>query len=203
MATFRNPTVVRGPGGQEVAVEDAQGNRPLYSSALVGSDQAVKMTLFRYAKGERVAGMNNSSVDADERHTNSDYSGHMPDSDEMLVYSIAVEFEADIPYAAIVSLMDDLYGEFYTQSEKPLYDGLARHFPCGTGIAGVSTSNEIFTYGNGEANANARTVLNVPVHIAPNKKFKWVFQAPGGALSMATADILCRVVLRGFRTVDV
>lgn len=200
---WRNPTIVRGPGGQEIALEDSQGNRPLYSSCIFGSNQSVDSVLFRYSKGEKVTGANNSAVNADERHTNCTYSGVMADSDDMTVYSIAVEFEADIPQAALLSLMDDIYGEFYSQSERVIYDGLARHFPGGSGIGGYSNVNAAQSLSNGEPNANTRTVLNVPIKISPNKKFRWNWRIPGGSLALGTADQLCRVIFRGFRTVAV
>jgi len=198
-----NPTSVRVAGGGTISLEDHQGDRPLWSAGILGSNQSVDVTLFRYAKGEKVAGMNNSSVSADERHTNNDYAGQMPDSDDMVVFSISVEFEADVPKAAIVSLMDDLYGTFYAAGEKPLYDGLARHFPAGSGIDGLTTVNADFSYSNGSPDPNARPRLTVPLHIPSNKKFKWVFKTPGGSLSMGTADVLVRTLYRGYRKLSV
>ena len=200
---FVNPTTVRVAGGRMISLADHQGDRPIWSSAIVGSDQSVDMTLFRYAKGEKVAGMNNSSVSADERHTNTDYAGQMPDSDDMIVYSIAIEFDAEVEFAGISKLVDDLYGEFYAGGEKPLYDGLPRHFPAGSGLAGMTTENVRYTFSNGIADANSRAKMVVPLHIQPNKKFKWVFKVPGGTLALGTADVLMRVVYRGYRKLSV
>ena len=200
---FVNPTTIRVAGGKSVSLSDHQGDRPIWSAALVGSDQSVDMTLFRYAKGETVAGMNNSSVSADERHTNTDYAGQMPDSDDMIVYSIAVEFDSQVAFAGIAGIIDSLYGEFYAGGEKPLYDGLPRHFPGGSGLDGLTTENARFTFSNGSPDANSRAKMVVPLHIQPNKKFKFVFKVPGGTLALATADILTRVVYRGYRKLSV
>jgi hypothetical protein len=161
------------------------------------------MTLFRFAKGEKVAGMNNSSVSADERHTNIDYAGQMPDADSMVVYSIAIEFDSQVAFAGIAGCLDELYGEFYAGGEKPLYDGLVRHFPGGSGLDGISTETARATFSNGEPNANARSRMVVPLLISPNKKFKFVFKVPSGTLALGTADILVRVVYRGYRKVSV
>ena len=133
-----DPTTVRVAGGGSVRLEDYAGDRPLWSSALIGSDQSTDATLFRFAK------------------------------------------------------------------EKPLYDGLLKHFPGGSGIGGMTTATAVSFFTNGAAGRpDIVRKLAVPLHIGPNKKFKFVMSTPGGALSMGTADILVRTIYRGFRKLSV
>jgi len=195
-----NMNTIRVAGGGVVNLEDHQGDRPLWSSALVASTQSTDLTCFRYSRGDTIPG---SSTTADERHTNSDYEGQMPGTDDMVVYSIAVEFDADVPYAAIRTLMDDLYGEFYAGGSKPLYDGLPRHFPGGSGLGGLSNATAIESYSNGVADANSRAKMIVPIHIQPLAQFKWNWKVPGGALTLGTAAIPVRTVYRGYRKLAV
>jgi hypothetical protein len=195
---FVNPSMITLPDGTQVPVRDVYGDRPLYSSALIGTAATGDKYLFKYSLGDTVAG-SNANTKATEEHTNTIYNqGRMSDSDEMKVFSMAVEFDAGIATATAIYFMDGIYLELWTGGGKAALDGLLRHFPGGTGLHGATTLNQTEFVNNGIPDSNARYAFAIPISIEPNKDF-WIKVKIPSAMNHGLADQLVRAVLRGPR----
>lgn len=196
---FVNPSTVTLPDGTQIPVRDVYGDRPLYSSALIGTAASGDYYLFKYSLGDKVAGSNSASTAATEKHTNTTYNqGRMSDSDEMKVFSLAVEMGADVTPATGAMLIDGIYAELWTGGGKAALDGLARHFPAGTGLHGSTTLTATSMVNNGVPDSNARYAFAIPVTIEPNKDF-WIKLKLPAAMNHGLADQIVRAVLRGPR----
>ena len=195
---FVNPSVVTLPDGTQVPVRDVYGDRPLYSSALIGTAATGDKYMYKYSLGDAVAG-GNATVTATEEHTNTIYNqGRMSDSDEMKVFSLAMELDAGVAAATAIFFLDGIYLELWTGGGKAALDGLLRHFPGGTGLYGFSTKTDVEGVSNGMPDSNARYAFAVPITIEPNKDF-WVKAKIPTAMNHGLADQLIRCVLRGPR----
>lgn len=192
------PTEVRLPDGRVITLGD-HGDYPLFSSAMLQSDQSVEAEIFTYRRGATLPGGNTSTVKADKRHTNVPDAGRMPSSEEMMIFSIAVEFETSVALAALKQVMDNVYMELFIDGSKPFVEALVKHHPAGSGIAGETTENSVYTWGNGVPHPSANRQLAVPHLIPGDSTYSVTLSEPGGALTAASADILTRVVFRGFR----
>lgn len=188
------PNSVRTAGGQEVPI-DSFGDRVMWSSALVGSDQANDVEYFDYAKGQLVTGDNNSSVKADERHTNVRNKGTMSIDQAMNVHSIGFELPYDVSLVALGQLSDQLYFEFKNSGSNPVYSGLVRHFPAGNGAWISSVANAEAARNNGSPDQK-RFHFNQPMLLAAGKDYSVTGEVKG-TMAMASVDILLRCVFRG------
>jgi hypothetical protein len=191
-------TVIRTGDGKVVRLAD-HGDYPLHSSALLQSNQSADASIFTYGLGALVTGGNTSSVKATKVHTNVPDTGRMPAAEEMLVFSVGIEFPCGTSLTAMRELLDDVYFELFIDGSKSYVEQLARHLPPGSGLYGVSTENATGEWSNGMPIPSAARQLAVPHLIEGNSTYSGKFSEPGGALVCACADILARANLRGFR----
>jgi hypothetical protein len=192
------PTDIQLPNGQTIRVGD-HGDYPLYSAAMLQSDQSVEAEIFTYRRGATLPGGNTSTVKANKLHTNVPDAGRMPSSEEMMVFSIAVEFETSVALAALKQVMDNVYLELFIDGSKPFVESIVKHHPAGSGIWGFSNEDAAYSYGNGEPHPAANRQLAVPHLIPPDSTYSVTLSEPGGALTAGSADILTRVIFRGLR----
>lgn len=187
------PLTVRAANGQDVPVTRGQ-DVSIYSSALVASAQSANLEFFSYSLGENVIGV--SGTQADERHTNIDFSKTMPNNRWMDVISIGFELPLDTTVTVAKQLLEQLYFEFKTAGAAPVYTGVARHFPAGNGIGLATTNNATEVVSNGAIDS-PRFNFATPMRLFPGKQFR----ATGlikGTLTMACATQHCRLVYRGW-----
>jgi hypothetical protein len=169
----------------------------LYSAALIGSAQSVEATAFTYARGERVAGANNESVNADFRHTNSEDKGQMSPTDWMDIVTISIEMPVDITVTPMSQCMDRLYMKVKTNGPNEMLGGLSRHFPAGNGLLAFSNANGVAYFNNGNLDPMSRTRLSVPIRLASGLSYKATLENQGGAFATAAIDTIVRIMYRG------
>jgi len=191
-------TTLRLPNGSAIKLGD-HGDYPIFSSALIQSDQSVEAEIFTYRRGAELPGGNTSSVKADKRHTNVPDAGRMPDAQEMMVFAIAIEIDCGTALAALRQMLDSVFFELFIDGNKPFVEALVRHLPAGSGIDGHSTSNVVDEWNNGVPHQSAIRQFAVPHYIQGGSTYSGTLSEPGGALTMASTDVNTRVNLRGFR----
>ena len=191
------PFTVKLDNGTVVGVEDFT-DRQVWSGANIASSASAEVTLFKYTKGMSVAKSGTASdVTADFRHTNVQHNGTMPQTDGVEIRTIAYEFPLDVTLVNLQQLAERIWTELYFGSERPVYSFLARHAPPGTGIWGVTTANAVNVWNIGLPDPTHRLKFNVPLAIRPGDQYRADVRIQGGALTMASADVFMRLILRG------
>lgn len=191
------PFVIKMDSGKVIPAEDFV-DRQIWSGANVASSASADVTLFKFTKGESVAATGTASaVTADFRHTNVQHGGTMPQTDGIEIRTIAYEYPINVTLASLVQLAERIWTELYFGSDRPVYSFLARHAPAGTGVWGVTTANETSAWNVGEPNASARLKFNIPLAVRPGDHYRADIRIQGGALTMASADVFMRLILRG------
>lgn len=190
-------TMIRASNGEVIALGD-HGDYPLWSAAAIGSAQTKKAVMF-VAKSGALPGSNNGSLAFDEAYTNVPQANGMPDTEEMMVFSVAFEADTDCPLAALQDMLDYTYCELKIGGSKAFVEALARHLPAGGGIDGFTTATSTTVVNNGVPHAGNLRQLAVPHLIEAGSPYSFELSWPHGAMTMGTADQVVRVILRGFR----
>lgn len=197
MESSYKPNVVITADGREVSYEHLRDG-VIYSTAELQSDEGTDVTLFGYRKGEKLTGQKNTTT-ATEVHTNVNHKGTMPKNERLVVHIVAVEFDNDVPNAAL-QMCDDTLLQIHAGGTTDLLMESVKHFPSGTGIGGNSVVNGAFALGNGAVDWNARRRIGVPILVDGSDDYDAVLKIPTVPTTWLCADFMVRVNLFGLRS---
>ena len=205
------------PGTINVAIKTPQGVKrfdltdfgpyPLWSSAIYSTTQSSLMTFFQYARGSpkpgAAAGTNGPKLDTNIESA----AGPLSASDEMLIWSMRIEFFPSITSSAAAAIaiadMRELtykpYTALYIAISKPASEGPVTFFPQGGGVYGATTQNAAEHWTNGVPAATAGRVYASPHYLGPQTPFRVEQEFPIAALSLAAATTSGRITVDGLR----
>lgn len=202
-------TTIRMPDGQEAAFADWQ-DMPLWSTIdFLSNFTDLELSCFTYTVGDRVPVTANAVANrtATLYDTNVDSPGSMSSTEEMLVYSIRVEYlqlrtlsPNNDPNTGVASSFPDpcplLVNIFSMQAElmlslfvsqKIMHEAMLGYYNTGFGPyspfghwASGGTGTQSVANG-GAPGADAVRALVVPVHIGSQEKFRVAIRNPSGA----------------------